>query len=225
LLDTRPGESACDAPGAPLTASSPRTEQERVNCSGATIPANAKAIVGNATVVNFISGGGFITLYPGDAPQPNSSNLNFTANQITPNSFTVGLGADGTFKIFTSAATHIIVDITGYYAPPGTGGLYYHPLPAPVRLLDTRPGATACETPGTPLTGGAARIQQARLNCNGVTIPAAAQAVVGNATVVNFLSGPGSSEEVAQPAMVALCSPLTPCRKQRNHGWLRYRRL
>jgi hypothetical protein len=43
----------------------------------------------------------WITLYPSDFPQPNASNLNFTDNQIVPNSFTVGLGADGAFNIYS----------------------------------------------------------------------------------------------------------------------------
>jgi hypothetical protein len=155
------------------------------------IPANAKAIVGNATVVNFISNGGYITLFPSDAAQPNASNLNFTANHVVPNSFTVGLGAtDGAFKIFASASTHFIVDITGYYAPPGAGGLYYHPLPRPIRLFDTRapiPGFAACEYLNQSLVAGAELAKQSRITCDGITIPAAATAIVGNATVTGAL--------------------------------------
>jgi hypothetical protein len=189
LLDTRPGETACNAPGLPLADQGTLDLLVRGSCSGITIPANAQAVVGNATVVNFISGGGFITLYPSDAAQPNASNLNFTANHIVPNSFTVGLGTDGAFKISSSAATHFIVDITGYYAPPGAGGLYFHPLPRPVRLLETRLGETGCfNNSGQPLAGGGTITQPARVTCDGLTIPANAQALVGNATVVNFLS-------------------------------------
>ncbi len=188
LLDTRPGEQGCNAPGAPLAGGTDTLLQARGACGGLAIPANAQAVVGNATVVNFISGGGFITLYPKDAARPNASNLNFTANHIVPNSFTVGLGGDGAFNVFSSAATHFIVDITGYYAPPGQGGLYYHPLPAPVRLFDSRPGETACDAPGLPLADDGAKTVLARRSCLGATIPDSAKAIVGNATVVNFLS-------------------------------------
>jgi hypothetical protein len=189
LLDTRPGETACYAPGAPLGANATRTQQARGSCSGVTIPASARAIAGNATVVNFISTGfQWITLYPSDASQPNASNLNFSDNQVVANSFTVGLGADGAFKIYSSASTHFIVDITGYYAPPGTGGLYYHPLPAPVRLFDSRPGESACDAPGTPLATNGTRTVLAHRTCLGATIPSSARAIVGNATVVNFIS-------------------------------------
>ncbi len=186
LLDTRSGQSACFTPGSPLGDGSTRDQQAIGACSG--IPASAKAIVGNATVVNSISNGGFITLFPSDSEQPIASNLNFTANQIVPNSFTVGLGDDGAFKIFASAATHFIVDVTGYYAPPGQGGLYFHPLPAPLRLLDTRQNQTACDTPGAPLANNGVKTVTAHRTCLGATIPSSAKAIVGNATVVNFIS-------------------------------------
>jgi hypothetical protein len=189
LLETRPGEQGCFAPGVPLGDNAVRTQQATGTCNGLTIPANAKAIVGNATVVNFISTGfHWITLYPSDAAQPNASNLNFSDNQIVPNNFTVGLGPDGGFKIYSHASTHFIVDITGYYAPPGAGGLYYHRLPSPVRLFESRPGESGCDAPGAPLADNGTRTVLAHRTCLGATIPSTAKAIVGNATVVNFIS-------------------------------------
>ena len=103
-------------PNAPLAGNTDTLQIAHTTCTG--VPVSALAIVGNATVVNAFpsqSNGGFVTLYPSNAALPNVSNLNFTADQIVPNAFTVGLGGDGGFKIFTSASTHFIVDITGYY--------------------------------------------------------------------------------------------------------------
>jgi hypothetical protein len=188
LLDTRPGATACYTPGAPLAANASRTQAAVGTCDGLVIPATAKAIVGNATVVS-PPASGHITLYPSDAALPTASNLNYVAGQIVPNAFTVGLSAAGSFNIYTPTSTHFIVDVAGYYAPPGQGGLYYHPLPHPVRLLDTRPGTTVCDAPGTPLTAGASRTETVRTTCGGVIIPNDAQAVVGNATVVSPPSG------------------------------------
>jgi glucose/arabinose dehydrogenase len=187
LLDTRPGEPACDTPGSPLVAGVPRTEVAQTNCDGLSIPASAVAIVGNATVVNNLPGAqpGFVTLYPTGAQRPTVSNLNYTAGQVIPNSFTVALGASDAFNIYATSSTHMLVDITGYYAPPGAGGLYFHPLPRPIRLLDTRPGEPACDTPGASLNGGVSYTEQASGTCDGITIPQNAQAIVGNATVVN----------------------------------------
>jgi hypothetical protein len=187
LLDTRPGFQACNTPGAALAGSTDMLQIARTACTS--VPSSAMAVVGNATVVNSpaVSAGGFVTLYPSNAPRPNASNLNFVANQVVPNAFTVGLGADGGFRIFPSGGTHFIVDITGYYsteaADANGAGLLYNPLPAPVRLLDTRSGTQACNTPGAPLAGNADLLQIARTGCTGV--PNAALAIVGNATVVN----------------------------------------
>jgi hypothetical protein len=190
LLDTRPGQIGCDAPGAPIPGGTSRTQLAAGRtCNGVTIPANAKALTGNITTVQ--SGGGFLTLYPGDATQPLVANSNYGPNEILNNVFTVGLGAgDGAFKIFVTSDTHVVVDVTGYYAPPGAGGLYFHPLPKPVRLLETRAGFSGCINPGVPLPGGVEAILSARGLCEGVTIPNAAQAIVGNATTVNP-QGPG----------------------------------
>ncbi|MGH9854235.1 MAG: hypothetical protein ACREBD_30700, partial [Blastocatellia bacterium] len=162
----------------------------RRTCDGLTIPANAAAITGNITTVQ--SGGGYLTLYPSDAAQPLVANSNYDPNEILNNVFTVGLGgADGAFNIFVTSTTHIVVDVTGYYAPPGAGGLYFHPLPHPVRLLETRdnPAFPGCYKPNAPIQGGVERTQPARGVCDGLTIASDALGIVGNATVVNANGG------------------------------------
>ncbi|MGH9801574.1 MAG: hypothetical protein ACRD82_14520, partial [Blastocatellia bacterium] len=174
LLDTRAGQPGCDAPGAPIVAGVDRTQLARRTCGGVTIPSNALAITGNTTPVP--TSQGFLTLYPSDAALPLVANSNFVANQIVNNVFTVGLGADGSFKIHASTTTEVVVDVSGYYAPPGANGLYFHPLPTPIRLLETRAGQPGCDTPGTPLLGGFTRTEQGQVMCGGVTIPNAAQA-------------------------------------------------
>ena len=185
LLDTRVGFTGCDSPAAKIAGGTSRTQTAAGRtCDGLTIPANAAALVGNATSVQ--SGGGYFTLYPSDIAKPNSANSNYSANQILNSLFTVRLGAnDGAFKIFVSTDTDIVVDITGYYAPPSQTGLYFHPLPKPVRLLDTRQGASACFTPGMALQGDTVRTQLGTTTCDGVLIPAGVQALVGNATTVS----------------------------------------
>ncbi|MBS1791362.1 MAG: PQQ-dependent sugar dehydrogenase [Acidobacteria bacterium] len=188
LLDTRAGQTACDAPGAPIAGGTDRTQLARVVCGNAAIPFNALAITGNITPVP--SSSGFVTLYPSDASRPLAANSNFVAGKNVNNVFTVGLGHDGAFKIYASTTTDVVIDLTGYYAPPGFGGLYFHPLPHPIRRLDTRPGQPGCDTPGMPIIGGTSLLQGGGGVCNGVTVPNSAQALVGNATVVNP-AGPG----------------------------------
>ncbi len=193
LLDTRPGYAAYYTPGIPLVGgSSHNTNGRNLTYQGVNIPANAVALVGNATAVNGTNQAGFVTLYPGGATRPLVSNVNYVAGQVVPNSFTVGLGSDGSFNIFSTSGIDVVMDIAGYYAPPGAGGLYYHPLPNPVRLLDTRPGYAAYYTPGSPLTGGNNLNKlMHNLSYQGVTIPGGAVALVGNATVINGTNQPG----------------------------------
>ncbi len=187
ILDTRVGGTACDTPGQKITGGTSRLQTAAGRtCDSISIPASARALTGNITTVQ--SGGGFLTLYPSDTTRPTVANSNFQANQVLNNVFTVGLGAgDGAFNIYVTTDTDVVVDITGYYAPPGAGGLYFHPLPSPVRMLETRSGQPGCDTPGAPIAAGVERIQQGRVFCNGITIPSNAAALVGNATTV----GPG----------------------------------
>ncbi|HMY76512.1 MAG TPA: putative Ig domain-containing protein, partial [Blastocatellia bacterium] len=189
LLETRAGLTGCTTPGAIINAGATFTLPARTTCAG--IPANAQAVTGNITVVP--TGGGFLTLFPSSAQQPTVANSNFGPGEVTNNVFTVGLGAaDGAFKIFASGTTHVIVDVTGYYAPPAAGGLYFHPLATPVRLLETRAGLNGCIAPGAQLIGTGDPNADPNLDfavqgrspvaspCN--SIPATAQVLVGNAT-------------------------------------------
>ena len=155
LLDTRPGQTAVVAPGLPLTPNQPLLLPGQFSSGGVTIPTTAQALVGNATVDNSLGAPpGFAALYPSGSPLPLASNLNFVPGTVRPNAFTVALGPDGKFDLLSNTGGHFIVDLTGYYAPPAAGGLFFHPLSAPVRLLDTRRGQSAVRPPGTPLTAG-----------------------------------------------------------------------
>ena len=190
LFDTRapiPGFPACQYLSQPLAANGELVKNARITCDGVTIPANAAAIVGNATVITPTTAG-FITLWPDGQVRPPVSNLNFSAGQVVPNAFTVGLSGAGDFRVYSTSNADFAVDVTGYFAPPSAGGLYYHPLPKPIRLFDTRatiPGFPACEYLNQRLVANGELSKQARITCDGVTIPADAMAIVGNATVVS----------------------------------------
>ncbi|MER5636035.1 PKD domain-containing protein [Kitasatospora sp. NPDC002227] len=95
------------------------------------------AVVLNVTAVAH-DAGGYLTVYPGNATQPHTSNLNFAAGRAVPNVVTVPIGPDGTIEIFNKFGdTDVVVDISGYYSTHTAGGSRYTPL-APSRLLDTR---------------------------------------------------------------------------------------
>jgi Repeat of unknown function (DUF5650) len=104
----------------------------------ANVPANAKAVIVNVTATGPTSAG-YLTAYPCGSPEPNSSNLNFTSGASIANLVISKLGT-GTLCIRTSAATHLIVDVTGFF-PAGSN---YEPL-QPARIVDTRIAGTTVD--------------------------------------------------------------------------------
>lgn len=207
-LETRVGlPVGCVRPNAPIAAGTTFTLGVLSTCTG--IPATARAVLGNITVVPGPVGG-YLTLFPSNATQPTVANSNFKPLEITNNVFTVGLGpADGAFKIFASATTEVIVDITGYFAPPQANGLYFHPLNEPVRLVETRtiPGLPGCIKPGAPFPTGTTEVQgrsPVASPCN--AIPASARAIIGNVTTIFPPSGGFLTiwpSDAVQPTMAA----------------------
>jgi len=162
-------------------------------CTG--IPVAARAIVGNATTVS-PQGGGYLTLFPADATRPLVSSSNYNLNQIVNGPFTVGLSSAGQFKIFTVATTDLVVDVLGYYSAEASDangtGLLLTPLAHPVRLLETRGNLsplTGCFKPNAPLNGNQTYTQPAGGLCDGLTIPANALGLVGNATIIAPMGG------------------------------------
>jgi hypothetical protein len=97
------------------------------------VPTNATAATLNVTATG-TQGAGFLTIWPCNGNQPNSSNLNYDTDTTIANTVITKIGTDGEICIYTSAATHLITDITGYY-PTGSSFTAI----TPVRLLDSRP--------------------------------------------------------------------------------------
>lgn len=114
LVDTRGN-------GAPLTggflpAATLRTYTLAGVCN---IPADAKAISLNATVVNPV-GPGFLTLYPQGTLPPAVSTLNFLANDVVANAAVVPLSASGAISVvFGVSGGDLVLDTNGYYSPLG----------------------------------------------------------------------------------------------------------
>lgn len=80
------------------------------------VPSGATAVVLNVTVTE-PTAPSFLTVYPGDVPQPpTASNLNFLAGQTIPNLVTVRVAADGTIRFFNKfGQTHVLADVVGFY--------------------------------------------------------------------------------------------------------------
>src|SRR5262249_15014691 len=117
------------------------------------IPATAQAYVLITTVVpsGFLA---YLTLWPAGTTQPFVSTLNAYDGQVTANMAIVPAGTGGGINAFATQNTHLVLDVTGYFAPPASGGLSFFSL-MPGRVVDTRnpPGALG----GPIMTGGTIR--------------------------------------------------------------------
>lgn len=167
------------------------SEHGPINAAGATlqftvagrynIPVNAAAVVLNVTVAG-AQGNGFATVWPCGAAQPNASNLNFVAGVNVPNNVITKVGTNGKVCIYTSATTHLIADVAGYY-PAGSS---FSPL-VPGRLLDTRASGQTVDhlSEGGPINTGGSFTEFVVGGRYG--IPADASAVAVNVTVSGAL--------------------------------------
>src|SRR5207244_5965839 len=95
-----------------------------VQSSSCGIPATAQAYVVNMTVVpNGILG--FLTTWPTGSQQPLASTLNALTGAITSNLAIVPAGTAGAISVYVTDRTDLIMDVTGYFAPPWGGSLVF----------------------------------------------------------------------------------------------------
>lgn len=150
------------------------------------VPGDATAVVLNVTAIGGVAPG-WITVHPGQNV-PTASNLNVTPGQVAAAHVTATVGADGRVRFFSSSAgTHLVVDLAGWYGPTGNGDARYTALDDANRAFDSRAiGAGYAEDPfgpngrTTPIGAGqSVDIQVAGLG----GVPGDAAAVVANVTV------------------------------------------
>lgn len=170
-VDTRSQSGKTGSFGAPaLAAGVPRSFN--LPASGCGIPASAQAYALNITALPTRTLG-YLTAYPTGEERSLSSILNSWDGQITAASVLVRSGTAGSVTLFAPEETNIITDITGYFAPPAPGGLYFYPT-TPCRLADTRSS--------TPLAAQTSRIFP--VAAAGCGIPSSARALAGNVTTI-----------------------------------------
>ncbi len=136
--------------------------------------ANILAVAMNVTVIQ-PTAPGWLAVWPWGVPRPLASNLNFSTGQTVANLVVSGVNATGAIGIFLSAgATHVVIDIVGYYGSDGVAKRGARLIPiTPNRLLDTRSGA--------PIASGQTRT----LAIRGRSAPTSAIGVVVNVTVIS----------------------------------------
>lgn len=114
FLDTRAGQPACIMPSATATANTEYSYNIRTLCTG--IPAEAKGIFGNVSVIGHAANG-FLTIWPTGAVRPTTSSMNYDTDVFVVNVFYMcGLSGQGNFSIYSSQTLDVIVDIVGYLA-------------------------------------------------------------------------------------------------------------
>ncbi|HZL67135.1 MAG TPA: YncE family protein [Candidatus Limnocylindrales bacterium] len=119
----------------------------------------------------------YLEVWPTDAQPPHPvSTLNNSTGTYVANAAIVLAGSFGKVTAFGSDNTDLAIDINGYFAAPGTGGLSLYPT-VPCRVFDSRKIGS-----GQPFTGTLnPPVDVVDSPCG---VPATAQAYVFNATVV-----------------------------------------
>jgi hypothetical protein len=170
LVDTRQAPGPL---GGPSLQGNGAARSFPLRSSSCNVPAAAQAYSLNFTSVP--KGGlDYLTTWPTGQLQPSVSTLNAPTGTITANAAIVAAGTNGAISVFVSNDSDLVIDINGYFAPPGPGGLSLMNV-APCRVLDTRIPS------GSPPFKGTRDVNVAASGCGA---PASAQAYVLNATVV-----------------------------------------
>jgi hypothetical protein len=175
VADTRLATGPLGGPGVAARS----TRSFPVLASPCNIPSTARAFSLNATVVP-TGPLGFISLWPTGSTQPVVSTLNAVTGTVVANAAIVRASQGGSIDLFASEDTHVVLDINGYFAPPGQfGALNFYPTSG-CRVSDTRNPNSPLG--GPPQTAFAAREYPVQTSACG--IPSGAKAYSLNATVV-----------------------------------------
>ena len=171
LVDTRNGHN-----GGTLARG---TERDYTIAGLCGIPSSATAYSFNVTVLPTNHELDYLTVWPKGQSRPVVSTLNDPTGTTVANAAIVPAGTQNATAFYAhDNPTDLIVDVNGYFAPAGSGGLSMYPT-APCRVLDTRTVGS-----GQPFTGdwnGSSGVDVVDSSC----APArAAKAYVFNATVV-----------------------------------------
>ncbi len=159
-----------------LTALAPLRVRE-VQIPASVIPVGSTAAVVNLTAANGVVPG-FMTAFPCGEPAPNASNVNFFAGEARAVGAIVKLGLGSTLCVIADTTVHVIVDVTGYYAPAPAFGPAAVVVPtAGRRVVDSRNGIGG---PLLPLAAGEVRSFD--------PVAGLADAADASAVMLNFVS-------------------------------------
>jgi len=146
------------------------------NCG---VPRSAQAYSFNITVIPPSGGLDYLTVWPKGETMPVVSTLNDNTGTIVANAAIVPAGPNNATAFYPhNNRTDLLIDVNGYFAPAGTGGLSLYPV-APCRVLDTRNVGG-----GHPFTGEWNPPNGVNVLTSPCAPPSTSKAFVFNATVV-----------------------------------------
>jgi hypothetical protein len=145
-----------------------------IQASPCGVPAAAQAYSLNFAAVPKGPSLGFLTAWPAGQSRPLVASLNDPTGTVLANAVVVPAGNSGAVNVYTTDDTDLVIDINGYFAPQGPGGLSLYTV-TPCRVLDSR------IPDGTPPFSETLDVNVTASPCG---LPASAQAFVFNATVV-----------------------------------------
>ena len=177
LADTRPGELTVDTQFAGDGVRSRGSTLELVVAGRAGVALDAAAVALNVTAASPL-GDGFVTVFPCGASQPTASSVNYTTGAVVPNAVVTKVGSGGLVCLFVSEATHLVVDVTGFF-PASTTLQSINPA----RVLETRPGLLTIDGSQQGDRLRAASSTTAVQITGRASVPSGATAVVLNVTV------------------------------------------
>jgi hypothetical protein len=216
IEDTRPGYGGNGSGQAP---GSGQVLSVQVAGVGGVPSTGVSAVALNVTVAQGTATG-MVSVFPTGVSVPDTSTIDFTADQTKADLVEVALGQSGQVSIYNAAGTtQIIVDVDGWYGATGlsSGAGLYNPLD-PARIVDTRSYAnnftpyagdtlvpdgslqiTVAGAGGIPSLG----VEAAQLNVTAVNATAAGDLQVlatgtsrGSASTLNFLPGQPVANQV-----------------------------
>jgi hypothetical protein len=171
-----------------------------VQASACQVPGSAQAYVLNLTALPHQVGNAalsYLTAWPTGKAIPPIPSLTASAGSMTANAAIVEAGVGGSINVYAKQDMDLTADVSGYFAPPGEGGLALYTM-TPCRMLDTRSSVMSAR-----LTG----LRHVNALANSCSVPGSARALVLNATVV-AAQAPGSltlwEDREAQPEVSTL---------------------
>jgi DNA-binding beta-propeller fold protein YncE len=170
VVDTRNSDGPL---GGPYLQAGQERDFPVLQASACNIPDTAQAYSMNFTVIpqNIL---GYLTVWASGQSKPVVSTLNDLTGTIVANAAIVPAGAGGDINAYVTNNTNLVIDINGYFAPPGQNGLSLY-APTVCRVFDTR-------VDGEPFQGK--YVNPIGVVSAGCTTSSLAQAFVLNATVI-----------------------------------------